>query len=331
MENKIALVSFTDRGRELAERIAAALPCDCRDAHADPDFSLQDWTRAAFTDSSALVFIGAAGIAVRAIAPNLRSKAEDPAVVCLDEAGRFVVPLLSGHLGGANELARRLAALIGGTAVITTATDLNRVFAVDLWAKRQGMFVWQPERIKRFSARCLAGDPAKLVCPWPIAGEPPAPVVLSGEGDAVVDFHVRRDGALQLVPRELFLGIGCRRGISAGQLEIVFDSFCQARELLPQAIVGAASIDRKSSEAGLLAFCREKGLPVRFFSAEELAAAEGEYAVSAFVESIVGVNNVCERAAVLASEGGTLVEEKYAMGGVTFALAMRAPRWDWSW
>lgn len=330
MEEKLAIVSFTEKGAHVAKTIQDALGGSRSDAHDESDFSLADWTQAAFASSTALIFVGAAGIAVRAVAPYLRSKATDPAVVCVDEQGRHAIPLLSGHLGGANALAERIAAVTGGAAVITTATDLNRAFAVDLWAKKQGMTVGQPERIKTVSGKILAGETVKLRCPWPVAGEQPPQLQLADGGDVVVDYRVQTGNALQLVPRMLTLGIGCRRGVSAERLEAAFRRFCTERGVLPEAVASAASIDVKRDERGLLDFCERRGWPLTFYSAEELAAAAGEFSASPFVESTVGVDNVCERAALLSS-GGELAEKKYASDGVTFALAMGAPQWDWSW
>ena len=150
MREGFAFVAFTGKGAALAERLRAELGGTVRVP--GEGFSLSAWTAENFPEREALIFIGAAGIALRAVAPHIRSKAEDPAVLCVDETGRFVIPLLSGHLGGANELARRLAAMTGGMPVITTATDLNRAFAVDLWAKSHGMTVLQPERIRQVSS-----------------------------------------------------------------------------------------------------------------------------------------------------------------------------------
>lgn len=329
MREGIAFVAFTDRGRGLAESLCAALGGSLSFAR-EENFSLPLWTARAFADREALVFVSAAGIAVRAVAPHLKSKAEDPAVLCLDEAGQFVIPLVSGHLGGANALARRLAAITGGTAVITTATDVNAAFAVDLWAKRQGMAVLQPERIKGVSSKILAGETVTVSCPWPVAGEAPAHVALRENGDVLVDVRPRETGALQLAPRVLSLGIGCKRGTEASKIEEVFARFCAERGILPQAIRAAATIDRKADEAGLLRFCEKHGWPLRFYSAEELAAAPGRFSASAFVENTVGVDNVCERAAVLVS-GGALLEKKYALDGVTLAIAVTKPALDWSY
>ena len=133
-----AYLAFTSKGLALARKLAAAQPGDVARS-GENGVTLANWTAAQFAQSDAIVFVGAVGIAVRAIAPHCRSKATDPAVVVLDECGRFAIPLLSGHLGGANDLARRLAKAYGAVPVITTATDANGVFAVDEWAKHQAV------------------------------------------------------------------------------------------------------------------------------------------------------------------------------------------------
>ena len=322
----IALTAFTARGWMLASELASALGGTLRE-NTQP---LAGWTEESFASCEALVFIGAAGIAVRSIAPYLKSKAADPAVICLDEAGRWAVPLLSGHLGGGNALARRLAVLTGGEAVITTATDLNRRFAVDLWAKRQNMAVLQPERIKNVSAKILRGEIITVDCPQPIAGAAPELVRLGRDADVVVSYRTLAGSALQLAPRVLTLGVGCRRGTGADTLEAVFRQFCAGRGIVPEAIERAATIDLKQDEAGLESFCASHGWPLRFYSADELQSAPGAYSASAFVKSVTGVDNVCERAAVLCAEGD-LIEKKFACGGVTFALAARQRDYDWSW
>ena len=148
-----AYIAFTARGLALAQRLAAACPGSVARGGAD-GVPLADWTARQFAQSDALIFVGAAGIAVRAIAPHCRSKAADPAVVVLDEGGQFAIPLLSGHLGGANDLARWLAAVCGAVPVITTATDGRGVFAVDEWARRQNCAVAEPERIKKSAEHC---------------------------------------------------------------------------------------------------------------------------------------------------------------------------------
>lgn len=325
MKKGIALTAFTARGTALAGKLASELDGTIRKER-EP---LDRWTAENFPSREALIFVGSAGIAVRAAAPYIRNKAEDPAILCIDETGRWVIPLLSGHLGGANALAQKVADLTGGQAVITTATDINGVFAVDLWAKRQGMTVLQPDRIKNVSSRLLRGEEIQITCPGRICGDPPFLVSQGSSGEVLVEYRPLATKSLQLVPRVLTLGIGCRRGIRAEMLEDAFCRFCRERDILPQAVEGAASIVVKKEEAGLLDFCRLHEWPIRFFEAEKLAAVEGTFTASAFVRETVGVDNVCERAAVLAS-GGFLIEKKYARDGVSFALAERAAKYDWS-
>ena len=326
MREKIVLTAFTGRGRTLAETLAAALGGEMRDG----EQPLAAWTAKGFREATALIFVGALGIAVRSIAPHVKSKAEDPAVLCVDEGGRWVIPVLSGHLGGANALARHVAALTGGEAVITTATDLHGLFAVDLWAKKQGMALLEPERIKNVSAKLLKDEAITVECPWPIAGSTPERVRLGSVGDVRVSYRLNHTEALQLAPRVLTLGVGCRKGVEKEELESVFQRFCAEKNIAPQAIERAASIDRKRGEAGLLAFCAAHGWPLSFYSADQLRAVPGSFTASVFVENTVGVENVCERAAARAS-GGEIIEWKFACGGVAFALAARRTELDWTW
>ena len=323
---EIAWLAFTEKGHALAQRLCASLGGEV--SYTGDGVSLHDWTGKAFAESRALVFVGAAGIAVRAAAPYLKGKAVDPAVVAVDECARFAVPLLSGHLGGANALAREIALLCGAEAVITTATDRNGVFAFDEWARVQGLTVADPGRIKAVSAKLLAGETVTLRSALPIEGEPPEGVCLTESGEADVWVDVRAHDALTLIPPVLVLGVGCRRRIACGTLEERFAALCRETGILPGAVCEAATIDLKRSERGLEDFCSERGWPLRFFTAEELSALAGEYSASAFVAQTTGVDNVCERAAVKAAQGPLRVK-KQAGGGVTLALAEKQRHLDW--
>lgn len=326
-----AYLAFTAKGLALAQKLAAAYPGSvARCGHAPGQVGLADWTARQFAGSDALIFVGAVGIAVRAVAPHCQSKASDPAVVVLDECGHFAVPILSGHLGGANNLARALAAVCGAVPVITTATDANGVFAVDEWAKHQNCAVLEPERIKLVSGALLAGREVHFTSDWPIAGTPPAGLTESADAPDFALTLCPAGDALHLVPRIGVLGIGCRRGTCAEQLEAAFADFCARHSLAPACIAAAASIDLKADEAGLLAFCRAHGWPITFYSAEQLRALSGPFTPSPFVQSVTGVDNVCERAAVLAS-GGCIRIPKQAGGGVTLALALCPYAPDWRW
>ena len=168
---KIRIISFTSRGKALARRISSVLKEEGFEAEAavknsrDPESlkeSLSAWTGRQFSEAQGIIFVGAAGIAVRAVAPFVKSKAEDPAVLAVDEAGRYCIPLLSGHLGGANALACLLGKQLGMEPVLTTATDINGKWAVDVFAAKNGLFIQDLEGAKKISARILGEEPVTL-------------------------------------------------------------------------------------------------------------------------------------------------------------------------
>ncbi|MEA4847834.1 MAG: cobalt-precorrin 5A hydrolase [Clostridiaceae bacterium] len=318
---KIAAIAFTDRGMEVGERLRKDF--DMTLAHC-PEGGLSLWTETNFMAADALLFIGAAGIAVRAVAPYIRSKTADPAVVVMDELGSYAIPLLSGHIGGANDLAVRFARCAGALPVITTATDINGVFAVDSWAKSQGLTIANPERIKWISARLLAGETIRIKSLFPVVGNTPPGVVLGGRDYDVLITYRRsgKAGALRLIAPAVILGIGCKRGIDADTIEAAFKRLMGKTGCSEAALCCAASIDRKAVEPGILEFCRRHGLPFHTFSAAELAEAPGKFSASEFVKNVTGVDNVCERSAVLAG-GRRLLAKKEAGSGVTMALAVK--------
>ncbi len=320
---KIYAAAFTERGFGLGERIKKSMPDIelCRIESGE----LGKWTEAAFSKDTAIIFIGAAGIAVRAIAPFVKSKTSDPAVIVMDEAGRFVIPVLSGHLGGANELALRLSAVCGAQAVITTATDVNGKFAVDVWAKSNNLKVIDPGRIKSVSSRVLAGKTVFLKSLYPISGDPPEHVALTeGAADITVSHLLSSDASLRLVPCAVWAGIGARKGIELERIEKAYGAALLKSGIEPAAVAGVATIDIKKDEQALNAFCKKRELRLLCFSAEELGAVEGDFSRSEFVKSVTGVDNVCERAAAAAC-GGRLIAKKFALDGVTVAFALKEP------
>jgi cobalt-precorrin 5A hydrolase len=327
---KLRLLAFSDQGEALARRLAQALEGEA--ARCGQPLSLAQWTADGFAQADGLIFVGAAGIAVRAIAPWVKSKTTDPAVVVVDECAHFAVPILSGHLGGANDLARRIARLCGAVPVLTTATDAHGVFAVDEWAKRQACAVVEPERIKLVSGAVLAGRRIRVYSPWTIQGEPPDGLEQVDSQDCHVRLDVRHGspGALHLAPKLLTLGMGCRRGTDQETLEAAFQNLLAQSGVWEQSIRAAASIDLKREEPGLLAFCQAHGWSCTFYSARELERAQGDFTPSAFVREITGVDNVCERAAALES-GGALIWNKTAGSGVTLALAQAPYKPTWRW
>lgn len=326
---KMYCLSFTDRGEKLAEKLT-----DDFGAYADRcnrPISLRDWTKKAFDEADTVVFIGACGITVRAIAPYVVSKVKDPAVIVIDECGDFVISLLSGHLGGANDMAKRIADSLGSTPVITTATDRNDLFAVDEWSKRQRAEVLEPNKIVLVSSKILDGKDISVSTDFDVQGDMPEHVVLSDEDPDIEFGYMEKDRKpLHIVPVIVHLGIGCRKGTSDVAIESAFAAFKKETGLIQRAVVKCASIDLKANEPGLREFCDFHGWRFDTYSAEELSQAEGEFEASDFVKKIAGVDNVCERAAVISS-GGRLVIKKFAHEGVTFAAAVEPYQPTWRW
>lgn len=295
--------------------------------------SLREWTGQQFERNEALIFVGATGIAVRAIAPFLEGKTKDPAVLTVDELGHFVISLVSGHLGGANELCRRAAEKLGAIPVITTATDLNRQFAVDVFAKKNGLQIHSMEAAKMISASLLEGDRVAFESCLALEGELP-PGLYWKQGKKAEGWSIsvalcpgeEKEKCLFLIPRAVVLGIGCRKGKSPEELEQFVLETLEKENISIRAVKKVCSIDLKAEEQALLQFCRKYGLPFETFTAEELKKTGGDFASSAFVNSRVGVDNVCERSAVLGSGGGKLILEKTAGSGITVAAALEDGR-----
>ena len=341
---KTAIICFSQRGLNIAGKLKTGLKksgheaeisvksryIKNRDVHCVTE-SLNDWTARQFQEKEALFFIGACGIAVRAIAPFVKSKDTDPAVIAVDEAASFAVPLLSGHLGGANDLAEQAAFLTGAIPVITTATDINQVFAVDLFAKKHRLHIMDLGLAKEISASLLSGMPVGFHSDFPVSGNLPEGLVRGEDTKLGICISVRKDflpfqKTLRLIPKAVVFGVGCRKDTPEKAIKQAFLQACEKGRIEPLALGLTASIDLKKEERGLLVFCREKGIPFQSFTAEELMQAEGVFMSSAFVSRVTGADNVCERSALLAAgDGGELIVGRQAGNGVTAALALK----DW--
>ncbi len=332
---KVGIIAFTTNGCRTAKAVAEAFPEDEVDLFAKStsdeldlkhvDCSMRQWTKAAFETYDAIVFVGAIGIAVREIAPFVKSKDVDPAVISVDEKGRFSVPVLAGHIGGANALAVRIAGTTGALPVVTTATDINGKIAIDSFAVNNNLTIVSLKAAKSVAARILAGDPVGLVCEVPIRGE--APPELNGPADSPTGVYIGVGGkkpfadTLQLVPRDLVLGIGCRRGTPQADIEDMVAKALKEAGVCMERVRAAASIDLKKDEQGLLTFASDHRIPITFYTSEELNALEGEFSKSNFVQSVTAVDCVCERSAVKVSRNGRIILRKFAGNGVTVAIA----------
>lgn len=360
------IITFTHDGMKVAKKAAQSMKDDmnvdiyCHSRCADSYDNVISFDsvgrviREQFMNCDRILFICAVAIAVRTLAPYIKSKVTDPAVLVADEQGRFLISLLSGHLGGANEWCSQLSYKIGAVPVITTATDVRGVFAVDMFARENNMRILNPVMIQDISGRVLNGEPVGItgdkaykklleetVKKW--NGQ----LTMFGEEAYQTDYEAAYETAgqscidkyesgiqiitspsahtifrrtLKLVPMDLFVGIGCKRGKTSGQIRKAVSSTCDKNDLLMERIAAVVSVDRKADEQGIIDFARELKVPYKTYSAQYLNTIRGEFTASDFVKDKVGVDNVCERSAYAASKDKRCIVKKTVCDGVTVAI-----------
>jgi cobalt-precorrin 5A hydrolase len=351
LENSLAIWVVTPNGAILADKMRRALRgADVfisnnidrpRFKHTGFD-RLKPEIEKKFEDYSGHVFIMSTGIVVRVIAPLIKHKTEDPAVVVTDDRGQHVISLLSGHLGGANQLTRQLADIVGGRPVITTATDINRLPAIDVLAQEKNLIIENPAAIKTVNMAIVKGetiyvhDPHNLLQdrlpktePRQVENRDKA----SGK-DLQGSEHIGKPavfvddvqltpptGTLVLRPASLVAGIGCNRNTPAREIKTLLEAVLATAGLSVLSLKCLASIDVKSDEDGLIAAGRDYGLPLVFFERTELNQVMNIENPSTIVEKHVGVKSVCEAAAILAAQNGSLIVPKQKTKNVTVAIA----------
>jgi len=348
---RIAVWILTPNGSRLAQKILQALPhvdgfISPRITGASADWhrfqNLAEDVKQKFRYYAGHIFIMSTGIVVRIIAPLIQHKAEDPAVVVVDDAGRHAISLLSGHLGGGNELTRTVAEVIGADPVITTATDVNGVPAIDVLARERNLFIENPEAIKFVNMALLRGravhlhDPLNLMkdCLTNSVVLPDAYLkkylkesrentAIEMDAGVVID-DVTWEVPLQtlvLRPASLTAGIGCNRNTDTREIKTLLEEVLAANNLAGSSLKCIASIDVKSDENGLIELAELLKLPLVFFSREQLNQVEQIENPSQIVEKHVGVKSVCEAAAILAAQNGPLIVPKHTTRNATVAIA----------
>lgn len=320
---KIAVLSITEGGKRLARLIASRLD----NAHIlDCKAGVSEVITRAWRKYNGFVLVMATGIVVRAVAKLIEDKRTDPCVVVCDEKGRFAISLLSGHLGGGNDLARKISAITGGEAVITTSSDTLGLPALDLWARDKGLIPENPKDIIRLSSLLVNKGFLRIFPEIELRELPNGFIQVEdvSEADIVISPSTcwRDVNAHFMRPRILVVGIGCNRGVTSSQIEeAVTDAFIK-NNLSVFSIHSLATIDLKKDEKGLSDFAREKGLELNFFSKDELNAVPS-LNHSEPVFRATGAYGVSEPAAILASKYGRLIVKKIKYKDVTIAVARK--------
>ena len=372
----LSIISFTENGIRLSGKIKAAVEASKNERYHRNvsvytkcshfteaqlklsilyvDEAIQSWAKTQMEQRNAILFIGACGIAVRAIAPWVTDKLCDSPVLVMDEKGQYIIPILSGHVGGANELARQLGEQIGAIPVITTATDLNRKFAVDVFAQKNGLRIVNKDGIAKISSKVLSGKKITMsvenghigekinlpeeikMIPYPPVN--PVDILVTAEDvrripyplDIQVDAaseDIEGSALIYLQPKEYVIGMGCKKGKEYEKIDQFIQKSLEEAGIDKNQIFALASIDKKKEEEGFLAWSRKQGCAFLTFSVEQLQAVEGCFHTSSFVKEQVGVDNVCERSALCGCGlNGRLIYEKHTEDGMTIAIAKR----EWS-
>lgn len=338
---RIDVISFTAAGAALSKKIAGIFGDETclyfkGSAHVDEgqiqriSQSVEDWTGRRFEEHIPVIFIGALGIAVRSTAPFIKDKLHDIPVVCVDEAGRFAIPVLSSHYGGGLYIAKRISEALGSICVMTTSTDINEKFAVDVFAAKNNLIPANKDGIKKISSKILEGERVSIYFDnVKTEDEPPVELKTADTAETadvvVSNYTPTRSCILHLVPQNLHLGVGCKKEKSAEEILKAIYRVLEGEGLSKQAVSDISSIDLKKDEKGLLEAAQELDADFYTYCAEELNSLDGTFTSSEFVREKAGVDNVCERAALLTarkSGEGRLIVVKRAMDGVTVAAAV---------
>lgn len=336
--NDLAVVALTPHGRELGQRIVAALG---RGTVFSAEGGARPQLAELFQAGRPLICVMALGIVVRIIGPLAQDKETDPPVVVVDEAGQFAISVLGGHVAGANELAKEVANGLGAVVVITTASDALGVPPVDLIGRDWGWKIERRENLKRVAAAVVRGETIGVyqdigrrdwwsvfgewprsfqwIKVWPPKGYWAAVLAITDLQLAGLDLYP----GLSYRPPTLVLGIGCKRGVSCAALEEMFQHVCRAQGFSPLSLGSVATISLKADEPGLLEFTAVHHVPLRIFSPEEIAAVPDLPSPSQQVKDKIGVWGVAEPAALLAANTDRLVMRKERGPGITMALARR--------
>jgi len=347
---ELAIVSISNNGLKIAKKILSLIDGDlyCLSKYAKDDCvkfeNLSEITERIFKEYKALVYIMATGIVVRSIAKVLNNKFSDPAVIVIDDGGNFVVSLLSGHFGGANELTLRLAKILNATAVITTATDVHNKFAIDVYMKKYGMLVNNYKLLKDFSVSVLNDNSMRIYIDEELEEfefsreltERLSKAVFDRffqEYDLSITFRDYVHSKLILYPKVLHVGLGFTSKVSYEDLLNKINYIFKKNKLSLKSLKTISSIDRKAESESfkhLISYMNKKYLVNAIsYRVEDIKPYEDKFPTSDFVRRTVGVGSVARPCAYLSSnKGKELFYEKFE--GITVSVFLENPKGE-SW
>jgi len=326
---RILAAYITPKAKLICSKLAESLDYNIKIKKL-PKARFQKFFEQAFT-YDVIIAVMATGIVVRGIAPFIKTKQSDPAVVVIDEEGKFVISLLSGHIGGANKFAQKIAKLLSATPVITTSSDINNLPAIDVYAKERGYAISDFKICKEVAMALIKG---KNIPVYIEAGEPKeffkqkcfhildkkSFQKMQGLKIAVSTKSLPADNTLYLIPRRLVLGLGFHKGLDWESMLSFVQLQLQNKKIFFEALKTAATIDKRSSEQGFLTFCEKLNVKPVFLSENELASVKF-LSQSEVVKKYHFSGNISEAAAYLASNRGKIIVPKIKGGNITLCIA----------
>lgn len=320
---KIACLSFTKAGEEIGKKIKDNLKYEVKLFNKEElKQELHKKIEGIFSSYDGIIFVSSTGIAVRLISPYLISKLSDPAVVVIDDMGRFTISLLSGHIGGANELTNEITGILGSIPVITTASDGRGIEAVDVFAKKNNLFIENIKAAKTITSMMVEGKRIALISDLDLNINYNNLVESEPDGYIVVTYKTDFKSHLPfciLRPRILNIGIGCRRGKSSDEILDFITSVFRENNFCIKSIRAIGSIDIKADELGIIKAAKKLNCEFRTFTKKEITIVQDKFKGSSFVESQIGVKSVAEPSACLL--GGEIILKRTAKNGITLSIS----------
>lgn len=325
---KLAVVSVTRSGNAIADRLSEHFQLEIYSSYKNKEFKLKEVTKKLMDSMDGIIFIASTGIAVRAIAPFLKGKDKDPAIVVIDSEGNFAISLAGGHLGGANQLTHKISNILNCTPVITTATDNLGIVAPDILAKDNNLIIEDLKKAKDIAARLVDGEVVgfidedeKIVVPkgYKNPNENMTGVILvTNKLDFEYPHKNNSISQLRLIRQNIVLGMGCRKNVDSLKVKSFVVDTLRKYNIDSRAVCKIATVEIKKNEQALIDLSHHLGCPMEIHSVEKIKTVDHKYKGSDFVEKTIGARAVCEPCVELS--GGELITDKLSFEGITLCI-----------
>ena len=329
---KVVCISYSQRGYQLGERIKLIEGLNIIHLSNKVELNIKNRIKELWDEYDCIIFISASGIAVRTIAPYIRDKFSDPAVVVIDDNGENVISLLSGHIGGANDLTKKLAAHIGARPIITTASDLRGFKALDLFAKENKYTIKDKKYLTKIMADMVDGkkigfytEDSAFLDYSQLVNFKSLDEIDEKKVEALVIVSSNKIEAskyklpfLQLIPKNINIGIGCKKGMGRESIIRAINEEFDRLNVEVDGIKEFGTVEVKKNELGLREAAAYYKVNLKIFTIEEISIIEDMFSKSEFVKETIGVYNVSEPCGYML--GGRFLSRKTRHNGITLSI-----------